>query len=139
MFRNPTVPAVVDLSAAANDTFIYEAIGAGYINVDQIVGTLEEAIAAGGFSSTAPEVVVQVNDGSSDIEIANFTPSAAQLTAGGAIGASYKFTPDATNAPEGVYTFAAGDLIIVRLETQGAGGTVTGTLRVNIPLEEDLG
>lgn len=138
MFRNLTATAVVDLSAAANDTFIYEAVGSGYVLADQIVGTLEEAIAAGGFSSTAPEVVVQVNNGS-DVEVANFTPSSAQLTAGGAIGASYQFTEDATNAPDGIFAFDAGDTIIVRLETQGAGGTVTGTLRVNVPIEENLG
>lgn len=138
MFRNLTASAVVDLSASANDTFIYKCIGAGVLHASQIVGTLEEAIAAGGFTSTKPEVVVQVNDGSSDIEVANFTLSSAQATAGGAIGVSYQFTPDATNAPEGVYNFSAGDQIIVRLETQGAGGTVTGTLRVNVPVDEDL-
>ena len=133
MFRNLTAPAVVDLSASTNTTFTFEAVGAGYILADQITGTLEEAIAAGGFTSTAGIVQVQVGSA----VVAQY--STGTTVAGLALGQTVEFTPDATNAPEGVFNFEAGDIITVKLTTQGSGGTVTGTLRVNIPLEEDLG
>lgn len=133
MFRNLTATAVVDLSAATNTTFTYEAVGGGYILADQITGTLEEAIAAGGFTSTAGIVQVQVGS----TVVAQY--STGTTVAGEALGNTVEFTPSATNAPEGVYNFDAGDVITVKLTTQGSGGTVTGTLRVNIPMEEDLG
>lgn len=133
MFRNLTATAVVDLSAATNTTFTYEALGAGYILADQITGTLEEAIAAGGFTSTAGIAQVQVGS----TVVAQY--STGTTVAGEALGNTVEFTPNATNAPEGVYNFSAGDIITVKLTTQGTGGTVTGTLRVNIPMEEDLG
>ena len=133
MFRNLTATAVVDLSAVANTTFTYEAIGAGYILADQITGTLEEAIAAGGFTSTAGIVQIQVGS----TVVAQY--STGTTTAAQAIGQTVEFTPDATNAREGVYNFEAGDILTVKLTTAGTGGTVTGTLRVNVPMEEDLG
>lgn len=133
MFRNLTATAVVDLSAATNTTFTYETLGAGYILADQITGTLEEAIAAGGFTSTAGIAQVQVGS----TVVAQY--STGTTVAGEALGNTVEFTPDATNAPEGVYNFSAGDIITVKLTTQGTGGTVTGTLRVNIPMEIDLG
>lgn len=133
MFRNLTASAVVDLSAATNTTYTYETVGAGYILADQITGTLEEAIAAGGFTSTAGIVQIQVGS----TVVAQY--STGTTVAGEALGNTVEFTPNATNAPEGVYNFDAGDVITVKLTTQGSGGTVTGTLRVNIPMEEDLG
>jgi hypothetical protein len=133
MFRNLTATAVVDLSASTNTTFTYETVGAGYLLVDQITGTLEEAIAVGGFTSTAGIVQIQVGS----TVVAEF--STGTTTAALAIGQTVEFTPDTTNAPEGVFTVAAGDIVTVKLTTQGTGGTVTGTLRVNIPMEEDLG
>lgn len=133
MFRNLTATAVVDLSAAANTTFTYETLGAGYILADQITGTLEEAIAVGGFTSTAGIVQIQVGS----TVVAQY--STGTTTPALAIGQTVEFTPDTTNAPEGIYNFVAGDIITVKLTTQGTGGTVTGTVRVNVPLEEDLG
>lgn len=133
MFRNLTATAVVDLSASTNTTFTYETLGAGYILADQITGTLEEAIAAGGFTSTAGIVQVQVGS----TVVAQY--STGTTTAALAIGQTVELTPDTTNAPEGIYPLVAGDVVTVKLTTQGTGGTVTGTLRVNIPMEEDLG
>lgn len=133
MFRNLTATAVVDLDASTNTTFTYTTLGAGYILADQITGTLEQLIAAGGFTSTAG--IVQVHVGSTVVaQYSTGTPAA-----GLALGATVEFTPGATTAPAGVYNFLAGDVIAVRLTTQGTGGTVTGTLRVNVPLEENLG
>jgi len=133
MFRNLTATAIVDLDAAVNTTFTYKTLGAGYILADQIVATLEQAIAAGGFTTTA--AVTQIQVGST--VVAQY--STGTTVAGEALGNTVEFTPNTTNAPTGVFNFLAGSIITVKLTTQGAGGTVTGTLRVNVPIEEDLG
>jgi hypothetical protein len=137
MRSNKVAEAVVDLSAATGAVYTYQTIGDGYVEVAQIVGTFEEAVAGGGFSTTAGIVTVQANPGSGAVALGTFTtgtPATAR-----AIGDSLQITVDSTNAPQGIYHFTAGTDLIVNLTTQGTGGTTTGTLRVTIPVEEDLG
>lgn len=133
MFRNLQSTAIVDLDAAVNTTYTYETLGAGYLLVDQITGTLEEAIAVGGFTTTPGTVQVLVGA----LVVAEYTTGT--TVAGEVLGKTVEFTADATNAPEGVFAVVAGDVVTVQLTSQGTGGTVTGELRVNVPMEEDLG
>ncbi len=125
-------PAIVDLNAtAATAAFTWTATKAGVINVNAIFGILEEAVAAGGFSSTAGDFTVKV--GSTAIAAWSTGVSATAR----AIGYQANATPDTTNAPKGYYKFAAGDTITIVNAAQGAGGTVTGTVRVYLPVEFD--
>jgi hypothetical protein len=133
MRSNKVAEAVVDLDAAVGVFYTYKTIGAGYVDVNQIVGTFEEAVAGGGFSTTAGIADIKV-DGNQVGTFTTGTPATAR-----AIGDSLLITPNTTNAPDGIFTFTAGDVISVALTQQGTGGTVTGTLRVTVPVEENLG
>lgn len=135
MFLPLRAEAVVDLDAASNTTaFTINAPGAGSIALSAVFGRLEEAIASGGFSSTAGVASLEV----AGVEYATFSTGVAATAR--AIGATVLMTANATaTALGGNVNFNAGDAIVLKTKTQGAGGTVTGTIRFYLPLEFDLG
>lgn len=126
--------ATVNLDASsATSATIFKAPGAGYIDVASCFVNFEEAIAAGGFSSTAGVASLEVGG----VEVATYSTGVAPA-AGKAIGDTALVTPVAAYADKAV-TFAAGATIEAKTKTQGAGGTVTGTARFWIPVEFNLG
>jgi hypothetical protein len=129
---SPLAAGIADLSVTAADVFTYTFATEGYLLCDQIYGRLEEAIAAGGFSTTAAIVTVQVGS----TTVATFSTGVAPVA--GAIGKEYLFTTSATNAPTGSFKFSAGDVLTVDC-TAGVGGTLTGTMRVTLPVESNNG
>lgn len=137
-FQVHRAEAVVDLSAADDTTaYTIDAPGAGFVQVDEIFGRFEEAVASGGFTSTAPVMSLEIGG----TEVATFTTGTAATAR--AIGDTIKsiFTPDESNsfAAVSAYKVSAGDAITLKTKTQGAGGTVTGTIRLYIPMDIDLG
>lgn len=128
--------AVVDLDASSSTVAsTFKVPAAGYINVKQIFGRFEEAVASGGFSSTAGVASVKVGS----LEVATWSTGVAATAR--SIGDTVQVTVDGTNVTDanGVIKVAAGDAITVNTKTQGAGGTVTGTLRFYIPIDLNLG
>lgn len=128
--------AVVDLDAASDTTATtFKAPAAGFVNVKQIFGRFEEAVASGGFSSAAGVASVVIGG----VEVATWSTGVAATAR--AIGDTVQVTVDGTNvtAANGVLKVAAGDAIVIKTKTQGTGGTVTGTLRFYVPIECDLG
>jgi len=133
----PLAAEVADLSTTAASVFTFTVSGAGYLMCDQIMGRLEEAIAAGGFTTSAGVVTVTIGG----VTVATFSTGATtggNTVAAGAIGKAYLFTGHATNAPGGQAPFTANQVILVAC-TAGVGGTVTGTMRVTLPIEIDRG
>lgn len=127
-------PAVVNFDAAADTAAMtWTMTKAGVIDTGSIFGILEEAVASGGFTSTAGDFTVKV--GSNAIA----TWSTGTTATARAIGYQANATTNATYAPNGFYKFDAGDTITVMNDAQGAGGTVTGTARVFIPISFDAG
>lgn len=125
-------PAVVDMSGTADTAaFTWTATKAGTILTNQIFAILEEAVASGGFTSTAGDFTVKV--GSTAVA----TWSTGVTSTARAIGYQANATTNSTSAPNGYYKFAAGDTITIVNDEQGAGGTVTGTARVYLPVEFD--
>jgi hypothetical protein len=126
--------AVVDLNAAAaTSASIFKAPGAGYVDVAACFVRFEEAVAAGGFSTTAGVASLEVGG----VEVATWSTTVAPAV-GRAIGDVAMATADAVYADKAV-TFASGATIEVKTKTQGVGGTVTGTVRFWIPVEFNLG
>jgi hypothetical protein len=128
--------ATVNLDAASDTTATtFKAPGAGYVNVKQIFGRFEEAVAAGGFSTAAGVASVVIGG----LEVATWSTGVAATAR--AIGDTVQPTVDGTNvtAANGVIKVAAGDAIVMKTKTQGTGGTVTGEIRFYIPFEGDLG
>lgn len=132
-------PAVVDFNAAADTAaFTWTTDKAGVIDTGSIFGILEEAVASGGFSSTAGDFTVSVQEsGGSEVNVATWSTGVAATAR--AIGYHAVATTDATNAANGFYKFGAGATIRVKNDAQGAGGTVTGTARVFLPISFDAG
>jgi len=125
---------IVDLNAAdATSASIFKAPGAGYIDVAACFVRFEEAVAAGGFSTTAGVASLEVGG----VEVATWSTTVAP-SAGKAIGDTAMVTPATAYADKPV-TFASGATIEVKTKTQGVGGTVTGTARFWIPVEFNLG
>ena len=132
---SPVAADIADLSTTAANVFSYTFAAEGYILCDQIYGRLEEAIAAGGFTTSAGIVTIQVGS----TTVATFSTGATtggNTVAAGAIGKQYLFTTSATDAPTGTFKVAAGDVLTVDV-TAGVGGTVTGTIRVTVPVESN--
>ncbi len=128
--------ATVNLDAAsATSATKFKAPGAGFINVKQIFGRFEEAVAAAGFSGTAGVASIEIGG----LEVATWSTGVGATAR--AIGDTVQPTVDGTNvtAANGVIKVAAGDLIECKTKTQGVGGTVTGELRFYVPIECDLG
>ena len=131
---------VADLSAAAATVWLMNMVSAGHLQVKQLFAIIEEAIAAGGFSTTAGECQLTAQpSGGSEVELCSFTTGVAPV-AGKAIGDQVQLTVNETNVgTDGVYTFAAGTVFRVKNKTQGVGGTLTGTLRFYLPISQNLG
>lgn len=127
--------AVVDLDAASATTaFTIKAPGAGTISISAVFGRFEEAVAAGGFSTTAGVASLEV----AGTEYATWSTGVAATAR--AIGDTVLVTANtASNALGDNVTFASGDAITLKTKTQGVGGTVTGTIRFYLPLEVNLG
>jgi hypothetical protein len=126
--------AVVDMDAASDTTAsTFKAPTAGYLMPSAIFGRFEEAVAAGGFTTTAGVAAIYVGT----TEVASWSSLVGALCLAKAIGDTALVTPAAayTEAP---IKFAAGDAITVKTKTQGVGGTVTGTVRFWIPVEFGL-
>lgn len=136
MRQNILLPALADLSASADTVYTMKMPFAGVLYVKQCYAVYEEAVAAGGFSSTTPVTDIAAGVGPAAVSLGTMSPD---LTNGQAVGDCQKFTKDATNVPssDGIYKFAAGDTISVRVTTQGAGGTTTGTQRVMLIVDTD--
>lgn len=134
--------AVVDLDAASNTTaFVVTPNVAGTLYVKQIIGRVEEAIAAGGFSSTAGVLSVTAQpSGGSEVDLCTYSTTVAPA-AGQAIGNTINVTVDPTNTGtiDGAYVFEPNTTFRVKTKTQGAGGTVTGTVRVFLPFDLNKG
>lgn len=129
------VDAVVDLDAASDTTAAtIKAPGDGYIFVKGIFGRFEEAVAAGGFSSAAGVASIVVNS----VEVATWSTGIAATAR--AIGDTVLVTVDGTNvtSANGHLKVTSGQTITVKTKTQGTGGTVTGTVRFNIPMDINL-
>lgn len=127
--------AVVDLDAASDTTATtFKAPAAGWVNVKQIFGRFEEAVAAGGFSSTAGVASIVIGG----VEVATWSTGVAATAR--SIGDTVQVTVDGTNVTnaQGSLKVAAGDAIVCKTKTQGAGGTVTGTIRFYVPLDMNL-
>lgn len=125
--------AVVNLDASsATSATKFKAPGAGYIEIASAFGRFEEAVASGGFSSTAGVASIEVGG----VEVATWSTGVAATAR--AIGDTVMVTPSATYADKAI-TVSAGDLIECKTKTQGAGGTVTGEIRFWIPCEFNLG
>jgi hypothetical protein len=137
MYINFTTPAVVDLNATAGTAaWTWTTTKAGVINLNAAFGILEEAVAANGFSTTAGDVTIQVTEsGGAAVDVGAW--STGVTSAARAIGYQANLTPNTTSAPGGFYKFGAGATIAVVNKAQGAGGTVTGTARVHVPVEFD--
>lgn len=137
MFNVYQSPAVVDFSATADTAaWTFTPTKAGVINTNAIFGVLEEAVAAGGFTSTAGDYTVSVQEsGGAEVNVATWSTGTTATARD--IGYQADATTDATNAPNGFYKFGAGATIRVKNDAQGAGGTVTGTARVYVPLDFD--
>lgn len=130
-------PAVVDFSAAAASAAYTHTLGRdAQIQTDAVIGVLEEAVAAGGFTGTAGDFTVQVVRGGTPLDVAAW--STGTTATGRVIGYEAKATTDATNAPDGYFQCVAGDTLRVVNKAQGAGGTATGTARVFVPIDFDL-
>jgi len=129
------VDAVVDLDAAAGTSAaIIKSPGDGYIFVKGIFARFEEAVAAGGFSSAAGVASIEINS----VEVATWSTGVAATAR--SIGDTVLVTVDGTNvtSANGHYKVTAGQTITVKTKTQGTGGTVTGTVRFNIPMDINL-
>lgn len=129
--------AVVDLSAAdATVAYTIDAPGAGHIYVGEVFGRFEEAVAAGGFTTTAGVLSLEVGGN----EVGTWSTGVAST--GRAIGDTLSplLTVDGTYATDtnSAVAVAAGDVISVKTKTQGVDGTVTGTVRLYIPCDFDL-
>lgn len=128
--------AVVDLSASDDTSAaIIKSPGDGYVYVGEIFGRFEEAVASGGFTSTAGVASIEIGG----TEVATW--STGTTATARAIGDVVTVTVDGTNvtAANSAYKVSSGDTIEVVTKTQGVGGTVTGTIRFNIPMDVDLG
>lgn len=128
--------AVVDLDAATGTTAsTFKMPAAGWVHAKQAFGRFEEAVASGGFTTTAG--VASINVGSS--ELGTITTGVAATAR--AIGDTLPVTVDGTNvtSAQGAFKVAAGDSFTVKTKTQGVGGTVTGTIRFYVPFSFDLG
>lgn len=130
-------PAVLDLSAAANVTYTWTPQKDTIIYPAMAFAILEEAVAAGGFSSVAPAVRISRGNGGSAVTIASYTLTASDLSGGLAVGAEKTFTGNDTYVtPEsGALKIAAGTQLNFEVLTQGTGGTTTGTMRVFLPYD----
>lgn len=127
--------AVVDLDAsAATSATKFKVPAAGFVYAKQIFGRFEEAVASGGFSTTAGVASVEVGGK----EVATISTGVAATAR--AIGDTLQVTVDGTNVTNsnGAIAVAAGDLIECKTKTQGVGGTVTGTVRFWVPVELNL-
>lgn len=123
--------AVVDLDAAGGTAAAtIKAPGDGYIFVKEIFGRFEEAVAAGGFSTTAGVASIEVNS----VEVATWSTGVAATAR--AVGDTVLVT-----AASGydLVKVTSGQTITVKTKTQGVGGTVTGTLRLMIPMDVNVG
>lgn len=130
--------AVVDLSAADDTTaFTMDAPGNGYVQVDEIWGRFEEAVASGGFTTVAPVMSIEI--GGTEVGTYTTGTAATAQAVGDTIGSI--FTPDGTTATAATSAVevSTGDVIALKTKTQGTGGTVTGTIRCYIPMDLDLG
>lgn len=126
---------VVDLNAAAaTSASIFKAPGAGYLDVAASFIRFEEAVAAGGFTTTAGVAALYVGG----TEVASWSTGVGAACTGRAIGDVIKVTP-ATGYEDKPAVFAAGDSIEIKTKTQGVDGTVTGTCRFWTPVEFNLG
>lgn len=132
-------PVVVDFSGTADTAALTWTIDkAGVLDTSSIFGILEEAVASGGFTTTAGDFTVSVEEsGGSEAVVATW--STGTTSTARAIGYHAVATTDATNAPDGFYKFGALATIRVKNDAQGAGGTVTGTARVHLPISFDAG
>lgn len=135
MQKSYTADAVVDLSASSDTSAAtVDMPGAGVLYVDQIFGRFEEAVASGGFTSAAGVASVEV----AGTEVCTWSTGVTSTAR--AIGDTVFVTPSAAvTANGGIATFAAGDAIEVVTKTAGTGGTVTGTIRFNLPVEFNAG
>jgi|GEM_PF-5077122 hypothetical protein len=134
MFSLIQAPAVVDFNAtAATASLTWTMSTAGTLQTNAIFGILEEAVASGGFTSAAGDYTVQVVRSSVTSDVATW--STGTTATARAIGFQADATTNATNAPKGYYELLAGDTILVVNKAQGAGGTVTGTARVFLPID----
>lgn len=127
--------AVVDLDAATGTTAAtIKAPGDGYVLVKEIFGRFEEAVAGGGFSSAAGVASLEINS----VEVATWTTGVAATAR--AIGDTVQVTVDGTTvtSASGALKVTAGQTITLKTKTQGTGGTVTGTIRFNIPMDINL-
>lgn len=127
--------AVVDLDAASATTAAtIKAPGAGWVLVKEMFGRFEEAVAAGGFSTTAGVASLEIGG----VEVATWSTGVAATAR--SIGDTVQPTVDGTyvTSASGAYKVAAGDTITLKTKTQGVGGTVTGTIRFNIPMDINL-
>lgn len=128
--------AVVDLDAASDTTaYTIDAPGAGMVLVGEIFGRFGEAVASGGFSSTAGVASLEIGG----TEVATWTTGVAATAR--AIGDTVQMTPDEVDATaaNSSYPVASGAAITLKTKTQGAGGTVTGTILWYIPMDLNLG
>jgi hypothetical protein len=139
MYINFTTPAIVDLNATAGTAaWTWTTTKAGVINLNAAFGILEEAVAAGGFTTAAGDVTIQVTEsGGAAVDVGAWSTGIGALCLARAIGYQANLTPNTTSAPGGFYKFGAGATIAVVNKAQGAGGTVTGTARVHVPVEFD--
>lgn len=118
--------AELDMNAAAGTKFAWKPVDE-YTVVD-ISFLYVEAVAAGGFSTTKAVVAVDHSvQGATAVEKAVYTLSAADAAAGIAIGTEK--APDSDVVP---FTVRPGDTVNFDVNTQGAGGTVTGQLAVQL-------
>lgn len=127
-------PDLADLSAVAGEVWTWTPGVAGTLFVKQIFGIVEEAVAAGGFSSTTPVVDVQVEG----TEVCTLT---VDNTGGEAVGDSVSAVITSANvdSESGAVELSATDTVSINIKTQGAGGTVTGTLRLLLPFDINRG
>lgn len=134
MFITTFTPAVVDFNATAGTAALTWTLSTGgTLQTNSIFGIIEELVAAGGFTTTAGDFTVQVVRGGTTYDVAAWSTGVTSATR--AIGFQADATTDATNAPKGYFELVAGDRILVVNKAQGAGGTVTGTARVFLPIE----
>jgi len=136
MRQNIFLPALADLSASAATVYTMKMPFAGVLYVEQCYVVYEEAVAAGGFSSTTPVSAIRSGVGLSAVPLATVSP---ELVAGQAVGTCQKLTRNTTYVPssDGIHKFAVGDTITFTVDTQGTGGTTTGTQRLMLVVDTD--
>jgi hypothetical protein len=134
MFTVLQTPNVVNLDGSAGTAALTWTLStAGTLQTNAVFAVLEEAVATGGMTTTAGDYTVQVVRGATTYDVAAWSTGVTATAR--AIGYQADATTDATNAPKGYFELQAGDKILVVNKAQAAGGTVTGTARVFLPIE----